>query len=225
MAKKVNPKVFRLGTTRTWTSKWFSSGKSYIAKLKQDVAIKAFLIGSFKEAGVDRVDIERHSNNKVSVILYTAKPGMLIGRGGAGIDDLKKKLHRKFLKNFRLHEINLTVSEVSRPNLSALILAQSMALDIEKRLPFKRVMKQAIAKADRAGALGIKTTVSGRLNGAEIARTETLSSGKLPLQTLRADIDYAGIFAQTTFGTIGIKVWIYKGEIFDRSEEKGQVIN
>lgn len=225
MAKKVNPKVFRLGTTRTWTSKWFAVGKFYISKLKQDTAIKNFLINNFKEAGVDRVDIERHSNNKIAIILHTAKPGMLIGRAGAGIEDLKKKLHRQFLKNFRPNEINLTVSEVSRPNLSALILAQSMVLDIEKRMPFKRVMKQALAKADRAGALGVKTTVSGRLNGAEIARTETLSSGKLPLQTLRADIDYAGIFAKTTFGTIGIKVWIYKGEVFEHSEEKGKVIN
>lgn len=225
MAKKVNPKVFRLGTTRSWTSKWFAMGKPYIGKLKQDLGVKTYLIGSLREAGVDRVEIERHSNNKISIILYTAKPGLLIGRGGTGIDDLKKKLHTKFLKNFRLNEINLTINEVSRPNLSAMILAQSMILDIEKRMPFKRVMKQTIGKADRAGALGIKVTVSGRLNGSEIARTETLSSGKLPLQTLRADIDYAGSFAKTTYGTIGIKVWIYKGEIFDRSEEKGKVIN
>ncbi len=224
MAKKVNPKVFRLGTTRTWTSKWFAAGKPYIAKLQQDLAVKRYLINSLREAGVDRVEIERHSDNKILVTLHTAKPGMLIGRGGTGIDDLKKKLHTKFLKNFRLNEINLTVTEVSRPNLSAMILVQSIILDIEKRMPFKRVMKQAIGRADRAGALGIKVTVSGRLNGAEIARTETLSSGKLPLATLRADIDYARGFAKTTYGTIGIKVWIYKGEVFDKSEAKGQVI-
>ncbi len=225
MAKKVNPKVFRLGTTRTWTSKWFAQGKPYISKLQQDLAVKRYLINSLREAGVDRVEVERHSDNKISVILYTAKPGMLIGRGGTGIDDLKKKLHTKFLKSFRLNEINLTISEVSRPNLSAMILAQSMILDIEKRMPFKRVMKQTLAKAERAGALGVKTTVSGRLNGAEIARTETLSSGKLPLATLRADIDYARSFAKTTYGTIGIKVWVYKGEVFEKaSEEKGQVI-
>jgi small subunit ribosomal protein S3 len=224
MAKKVNPKVFRLGTTRTWTSRWFASGKSYISKLQQDLAVKRYLIDSQREAGVDRVEIERHSDNRLAIILYTAKPGLLIGRGGAGIDELKKKLHRQFLKNYRLNEINLSVNEVSRPNLSAQILVQSMILDIEKRLPFKRVMKQTINKADRAGALGVKVTVSGRLNGAEIARTESLSSGKLPLATLRADIDYASDFAQTTYGTIGIKVWIYKGEVFERSEEKGQVI-
>jgi small subunit ribosomal protein S3 len=224
MAKKVNPKVFRLGTTRTWTSKWFAEGKPYISKLKQDLGVKRYLINNFRDAGVDRVEIERHSDNKIAVIMYTAKPGMLIGRGGTGIDDLKKKLHTKFLKSFRLNEINLTINEVSRPNLSAMILVQSMILDIEKRMPFKRVMKQAIAKADRAGALGIKVTVGGRLNGSEIARTETLSSGKLPLATLRADIDYARGFAKTTYGTIGIKVWIYKGEVFEKNEDKGQVI-
>lgn len=220
MAKKVNPKVFRLGTTRTWTSKWFATGKPYIAKIKQDLGVKRYLINSLREAGVDHVEIERHSDNKILVTLFTAKPGMLIGRGGTGIDDLKKKLHTKFLKSFRLNEINLTIAEVSRPNLSAMILVQSMILDIEKRMAFKRVMKQAISKADRAGALGIKVTVSGRLNGAEIARTESLSSGKLPLATLRADIDYASGTAQTTYGAIGIKVWIYKGEVFDKKEDK-----
>ena len=224
MAKKVNPKSFRLGMTRTWPSRWFSEGKPYIAKLKQDLAVRNFLINNFKEAGVDRVEIERHSDNKIAIILYTAKPGMLIGRGGSGIDDLKKKLHDKFLKKFRLNEISLNVNEVSRPNLSAMILVQSMILDIEKRMPFKRVMKQTINKAERAGGLGIKVTVGGRLNGSEIARSETLSSGKLPLQTLRADIDYANGTAHTTYGAIGIKVWIYKGEIFERAEDKGDVL-
>jgi small subunit ribosomal protein S3 len=224
MAKKVNPKVFRLGMTRTWPSKWFSDGKPYIAKLQQDLAVRRYLINTYKEAGVDRVEIERHSDNKITIILYTAKPGMLIGRGGSGIDDLKKKLHDKFLKKFRLNEISLNVNEVARPNLSAMILVQSMILDIEKRMPFKRVMKQTINKAERAGGLGIKVTVGGRLNGSEIARSESLSSGKLPLQTLRADIDYAAGTAHTTYGAIGIKVWIYKGEIFERAEDKGDVV-
>ena len=216
MAKKVNPKVFRLGMTRTWPSKWFGEGKPYIAKLQQDLAIRKYLINTLREAGCDRVEIERHPN-KIAVILYTAKPGLLIGRGGSGIDDLKKKLHDKFLKNFRLNEISLNVNEVSRPNLSAQILVQSMIIDIEKRMAFKRVMKQIIGRAERAGALGVKVRVSGRLNGAEIARTETLTSGKLPLATLRADIDYARGFAKTTYGTIGVKVWIYKGEVFEKA--------
>lgn len=224
MAKKVNPKVFRLGMTRTWPSRWFSDGKPYISKLQQDLAVRRYLINTYKEAGVDRVEIERHSDNKLTIILYTAKPGMLIGRGGSGIDDLKKKLHDKFLKKFRLNEISLNVNEVARPNLSAMILVQSMILDIEKRMPFKRVMKQTINKAERAGGLGIKVTVGGRLNGSEIARTESLSSGKLPLQTLRADIDYAKGTAHTTYGAIGIKVWIYKGEVFERTEDKGELV-
>jgi len=219
MAKKVNPKVFRLGTTRTWTSRWFDSGRPYIAKIRQDLAVRRYLLNSQREAGVDRVEIER-SGNRVLINLFTAKPGLLIGRGGSGVEDLKKKLHKQFLKNFRLSEISLTVSEVSRPNLSAMILLQSAILDIEKRLPFKRVMKQTIAKAERAGALGVKVMIGGRLNGAEIARTESLTSGKLPLQTLRADIDYARGFAKTTYGTIGIKVWLYKGEVFEKNEER-----
>ena len=225
MSKKVNPKALRLGVTRTWPSKWFASdSKVYIKRLQQDVAVRRYLIKTLREAGVDRVEIERDAANRIIINLYTAKPGLLIGRGGSGIDDLKKKLHKKFLKSFRLKEIQLNVHEVSRPNLSAQILIQSMIIDIEKRMPFKRVMKQAISRAERAGALGVKVMVGGRLNGAEIARNEMLISGKLPLQTLRADIDYARGTANTTYGAIGIKVWIYKGEIFEKSDNKGEII-
>jgi len=225
MGKKVNPKIMRVGITRGWDSKWFSDQKTYISKLKQDLAVRRFLLKEFKEAGVDRVDIERSAKDKIMVNVHTAKPGILIGRGGAGIEDLKKKIHTKFLKNFRMNEINLTITEVNRPNLSAQILVQSMILEIEKRMPFKRVMKQVIGRVERAGALGIKVMVSGRLNGAEIARTEMLSAGKLPLQTLRADIDYARGVAHTTYGTIGVRAWVYKGEIFEKSsDEKGEVV-
>jgi len=217
MAKKVNPKVLRIGITRSWPSRWFSEQKSYIPKLKQDLAVRGYLMATYKEAGVDKVEIERNSNNKLFINIFTAKPGLLIGRGGAGIEDLKKKLHTKFLKTFRLNEINISINEVSRPNLSAEVLAQAMVLDIEKRVPFKKAMKQIIGRAERAGALGIKVMVSGRLNGAEIARDEHLISGKLPLSTLRADIDYAGNTAHTTYGAIGIKVCIYRGEVFDKS--------
>ncbi|MFH1413089.1 MAG: 30S ribosomal protein S3 [bacterium] len=224
MGKKVSPKVFRTGVIRSWPSKWFVSNRAaYISNLKQDVSVRRYLIKNFKEAGVDKVEIERGAN-RITINLHTAKPGLLIGRGGSGIDDLKKKLHKKFLKTFRLKEIILNISEVNRPNLSAQILVQSIILDIEKRMPFRRVMKQAISRAERAGALGVKVIVAGRLNGAEIARSEMLISGKLPLQTLRADIDYARGVAQTTYGAIGIKVWIYKGEIFEKSEAKGQVV-
>jgi len=222
MAKKVNPKVIRLGVTRTWNSKWYGEGANYISRLKQDVAVRRYFIRNFKEAGVDRVEIERNSDNKIFLHVHTAKPGVLIGRGGAGIEDLKKKIHRQFLKTFKLTDINLNIVEVTRPNLSAMVMTQAMILDLEKRMPFKRVMKQTIAKAERAGALGIKVMVSGRLNGAEIARSEHLVSGQLPLTTLRADIDYARGVAHTTFGAIGIKCWIYKGEVFDKTEESSQ---
>jgi len=227
MAKKVNPKSLRLGVTRTWPSKWFvSDKKTYIKRIQQDLGVRRHLIKNLREAGVDRVEIERDAANRIIINLFTAKPGLLIGRGGSGIEDLKKTLHEKYLKSFRLKEIQLNVHEVSRPNLSAQIMIQSLIMEIEKRMPFKRVMKQAIARAERAGALGVKIMMGGRLNGAEIARSEMLISGKLPLQTLRADIDYARGAAHTTYGAIGIKVWIYKGEIFDKVEnqDRGEVI-
>jgi len=224
MGQKVNPKVMRVGITRTWPSKWFASGQGYIDQVKQDLGIRKYLIKQFKEAGIDRVEVERPSGKKIVVNIFTAKPGLIIGRGGVGIEELKKKIHINFLKNFRSGEININITEVDRPNLSALILVQSMIIDIEKRLPFKRVMKQAISRAERSGALGVKVMVSGRLNGAEIARREMLISGKLPLQTLRADIDYGRGAAHTTYGLIGIKAWVYRGEIFDRREQAGEVV-
>lgn len=225
MGQKVNPKVIRLNITRTWPSKWFSVGKNMIKNLEQDVKIRDFLFNKLREAGLDRVEIER-SGHKITIGLFTAKPGVIIGRGGSGAGDLKKKLHDKFLKNFRSADINLNITEFDRPNLSSMIIAQAMAIDIEKRMPFRRVMKQAINKVERAGALGVKVVISGRLNGSEIARTEMLTSGKVPLHTLRADIDFAKTTAKTTYGTIGIKFWIYKGEVFKRDVEtaKGEVV-
>ncbi len=224
MGKKVNPKILRMGITKTWPSLWFETGEQYIKNIKQDIYIRKHLIKEFKEAGVDRVEISR-GINKIEISVFTAKPGIIIGRGGNGVEDLKKKLHDKFLKNFRMQEINLNIKEVNRPNLSAQIVVSTMILDIEKRLPFRKVMKQAIAKIERGGALGAKTVVAGRLNGAEIARTEKLVWGKVPLQTLRADIDYARGVARTTYGAIGIKVWVYKGEVFEKDKPvAGEVI-
>ena len=223
MGKKVNPKIFRMGITKTWPSIWFESGDAYIKNIKQDIGIRKYMIREFKEAGVDKVEIIR-SINKIEITIITAKPGLIIGRGGNGAEDLKKKLHDKFLKNFRMGEINLNIKEYGRPNLSAQIMVQSIILDIEKRLPFRKVMKQSLAKIERAGALGAKIVIGGRLNGAEIARTEKLVWGKVPLQTLRADIDYARGAAHTTYGAIGIKVWDYKGEVFEKESKKGEVI-
>jgi len=224
MGKKVSPKIFRMGTTRTWHSKWFGTGKVYAKNVQQDVLIRKFFLKKLQEAGVDRVEIERHTN-KISVGVYTAKPGLIIGRGGSGVEDLKKQIHDKFLKNFKLGDINLNIYEVDRPNLSAQISVQSMIGEIEKRMPFRRVMKQAMNRIERAGALGVKVMIGGRLNGAEIARSEMLTSGKIPLHTLRADIDYARGAAHTTYGTIGIKVWVYKGDKFEKEEERrGEVV-
>ena len=224
MGKKINPKIFRISTTKNWPSKWFAFGKDYYKKAEQDVKVRRFLLRELREAGVDRVEIER-SADKVNVGVYTAKPGFIIGRGGAGAEDLKKKVHARFLKNYRPGNISFNIFEVDRPNLSSQIIVQSMAIDLEKRMPFRKVMKQAISRVERAGALGIKVIVSGRLNGAEIAREEMLAWGKVPLQTIRADIDYARGFARTTYGTIGIKVWIYKGEKFEKgTEKKGEIL-
>lgn len=216
MGHKVNPKAFRLGITRTWPSKWFGEGKDYAKNLEQDIKVRKYLTKSLREAGIDRVEIERN-RQKITISVFTAKPGLIIGRGGAGAEDLKKKLHDQFLKNFRLGDISFNITEHDRPNLSAQIVAQGMAMEIEKRMPFRRVMKQAISKVDRSGALGIKVMIGGRLNGAEIARSEMLVSGKVPLHTMRADIDYARTVATTTYGAIGIKVWINRGEVFERA--------
>jgi small subunit ribosomal protein S3 len=227
MGKKISPKIFRIGIVKTWPSKWFGVGVDYSRKVEQDVQIRKFLLKKLQEAGVDRVEIER-SAKKINIIIFTAKPGLIIGRGGSGADDLKKEIHKKFLSRpsgIRLSDINLNIHEVDRPNLSAQIIVQSMIIDIEKRMPFRRVMKQAISRVERAGALGVKVIISGRLNGSEIARSEMATSGKLPLHTLRADIDYARGAAHTTYGTIGIKTWIYKGNKFEKQEErKGEVV-
>lgn len=222
MGKKVSPKALRLGFIKTWPSIWFREGEKYIASVRQDVGIRKFIIKEYKEAGIDKVEIAR-SANKINIDIHTGKPGLMIGRGGNGIEELKKKLHVKFLSNpagIRLGDINLNIKEVSQPNLSSQILVQSMILDIEKRMPFRKVIKQTIGKAERAGALGVKVVVAGRLNGAEIARTEKLVSGKVPLNTLRANIDYSRGAAHTTYGAIGIKVWIYKGEVFEKERKQ-----
>jgi small subunit ribosomal protein S3 len=218
MGKKVNPKIFRMGITKSWDSVWFESGKNYIKNVAQDIAVRRYLIKEFKEAGVEKVEIIR-SLNRIQVDLWTGKPGLLIGRGGNGVEELKKKLHTKFLKTFRIGEITLNIKEVSRPGLSAQIAVQTMSLEIEKRIPFRKVMKQAISRIERSGAQGAKVVIGGRLNGAEIARSEKLVWGKVPLNTLRADIDYARGAAHTSYGAIGIKVWVYKGEVFEKEQE------
>ncbi|WKZ28541.1 MAG: 30S ribosomal protein S3 [Patescibacteria group bacterium] len=214
MGHKVNPKVFRIGTIYSWDSKWFSRG-DYKANLRQDVEIREFLRTALREAAVDKIEIDR-GRNQITITIHSGKPGFVIGRGGTGIEDLKKKLADKFFSGSKKSKVQLNIVEVARPSLSAAITVQNMIADLEKRMPFRRVLKTTIDRAQKAGALGVKVMVSGRLNGAEIARREMLSWGSVPLQNLRADIDYAADFARTIFGAIGVKVWIYRGEIFDK---------
>ncbi|MDD5110419.1 MAG: 30S ribosomal protein S3 [Patescibacteria group bacterium] len=215
MGHKVNPIGFRTGPLLPWNSRWFAK-KDYGAMLRQDIQLRKFLIKKLREAGLAKVEVER-TPAALTIILHAAKPGMIIGRGGQGIEQLKHEILQKFLPPKT--NVTLTVQEVANPNLSAELVAQSMVADLEKRLPFRRVMKQAISRVTRAGAQGAKVVISGRLNGAEIARTEKLVNGKMPLHTLRADIDYSRTAAFTTYGALGVKVWIYKGERFAKESE------
>jgi len=221
MGHKVNPKIFRIGNVLTWHSRWYARKKDLPGMLREDYGIREYLQKTLKEAAVDRVDIER-SNNAVTVIVATAKPGLIIGRAGTGVEELKDKIRKKFFGGRKV-TLNLNVVEVARPSLSATIISQQIVADLEKRMPFRRTMKMTAERVEKAGAKGVKFTISGRLNGAEIARTETLSHGSVPLHNLRADIDYAQSTARTISGAIGVKVWIYRGEVFDtkrREREK-----
>ena len=217
MGQKVNPKVVRLGLTLNWSSRWFSK-KDFPALLKADVQIKRHLRHKLKDALVANIEIERFANN-VTIIISAAKPGLIIGRAGAGIEDLKKEIVKMFFSAKKV-ALNINIQEVKKPYLNSQIVLQNMIFDIEKRIPFRRVMKQTLQRVTKEGAQGVKVMIGGRLNGAEIARQEMLSAGKIPLQTLRADIDYARGAAFTTYGAIGIKVWIYKGEVFNKDAKK-----
>lgn len=212
MGQKVNPVIFRIGPINGWNSRWFSK-KDYAAFLRQDVTIKKYLKKSLKEASVAKIEIERSGNN-LTISIHTAKPGLVIGRSGEGVEKIKKEIREKFLDPKT--SLNLNIQEIKSPNLSAELLLQAMTADLEKRIPFRRVLKQAISRAEKANAKGVKVTCSGRLNGAEIARRETLTWGSLPLHTIRADIDYSRGVANTTYGAIGVKVWVYKGEKFNK---------
>lgn len=216
MGQKVHPKAFRLNTVQKWNAKWFSR-KNVPQLLQEDVSIRDFLMKELREASVDKIDIDR-TGNAITVIVYSGKPGFIIGRQGTGAEELKKKIINKCFKNKKV-QLQLNIVEIGQVSLSAGIAAVQAALEIEKRMPFRRVQKQVIERAQKAGALGVKIRLSGRLGGAEIARAEVLSWGNLPLQNLRADIDYAERTAYTVYGTIGVKVWIYKGEVFEQDKK------
>ncbi|MCK4799938.1 30S ribosomal protein S3 [Candidatus Parcubacteria bacterium] len=215
MGKKINPFLHRLSTIRDWKSRWFNSS-NYQEYLREDVELREFLEEKLKKAAVEDIVIERSSNSMV-VNIHSARPGIVIGRGGTGAEELKAEIIKKV--NGKI-EIKVNIVEIRNSELSSKLVAQSVAEQIEKRVPFRRVLKQAMERTmQNKQAQGVKITVAGRLNGAEMARTEWLSEGKIPLQTIRADIDFAKYTARTTYGAIGIKVWIYKGEVF---EEKGK---
>ncbi len=212
MGHKINPTSIRIKITDTWKSKWFSKSH-YRQLLQEDVKIREFLEKHLKRSGLVRIDIERTGDGTITVIIKTTKPGLIIGKGGAGIEELKKKVKGKLgLKK----DLKVNIEEVRDINLQAQVVANGIAEQIEKRVAFRRLMKQSLEQVMNAGAKGVKVAIGGRLNGAEIARTEHLSSGKIPLHTLRANIDFARSTAFTTYGTVGIKVWIYKGDIFER---------
>jgi small subunit ribosomal protein S3 len=206
MGQKIHPVGLRLGITRTWDSRWFEK-KNYRAWLHEDAAIRKYFGRMTRAAAISRVEIERRAN-QTRVIVHTAKPGIIIGKRGVGIEEIRKNLERLTKK-----QVQVNVGEIKHPELDSRLVGQNIVDQLEKRIAFRRAMKQAIMRTMKAGARGIKVQVSGRLGGAEIARTERNFDGKVPLHTLRADIDYAHVEAFTTFGRIGVKVWIYKGEV------------
>ncbi|MDD3190365.1 MAG: 30S ribosomal protein S3 [Candidatus Pacebacteria bacterium] len=211
MGHKVNPFVHRLGVIRTWKSNWFNM-KNYKEYLQNDVEVRTYLEKKLAKAAVENIVIER-SSNSIIINIHTARPGVVIGRGGTGAEDLKADIAKR-VKPERT-DVKVNIIEVRNPEISAMLVAQSIAESLEKRSPFRRTIKQAIERTmQNKAAQGVKVAVSGRLDGAEMARAEWLSEGKIPLQTLRADVDFAKYSANTTYGVIGIKVWIYKGEIF-----------
>jgi len=214
MGQKVHPVGMRVGITHTWPSRWFAEKRSYGAMVLLDHKIRSYLQKKLKEAGIARIEIER-SNKSTHVSLFTARPGVIIGRQGNQVEELKKDLKRMFHQDFEL-----AIKEIKKPDLEAELVAESIAQQLEKRVAFRRAAKMAIQKASEAGAQGIKVAVAGRLGGAGIARNEFFLDGKIPLHTFRADISYSETRARTAYGLIGVKVWIYRGEIF--KNKKGQ---
>ncbi len=207
MGQKTNPVGLRLGINRTWDSRWFSS-KEYSKWLDEDIKVRNYVKRRLFKAGVARIEIER-SGGKATVNIFTARPGMVIGRKGSEVDQLREELKARCGR-----EVQINIKDVKKPELNAQLVAEHIALQLQQRVAFRRAMKKTIASAMRMGAQGIKVQCSGRLGGAEIARREGYHEGRVPLHTLRADIDFARWTAHTTFGCVGVKVWIYKGEIF-----------
>ena len=214
MGQKINPTGFRLPVTRNWTARWYANGRDYPNTLQEDLKVRSFLLKKLRNASVARVLIERPANN-ARITIFTSRPGIVIGKQGADIEALKTEVQK--MMGVPVH---VNIEEVRRPELDAQLIADGITQQLEKRVMFRRAMKRTVSMARKFGGEGIKVTCSGRLAGAEIARTEWYRDGRVPLQTLRADIDYGFAEAHTTYGIIGVKVWIYKGEILDKEVDQ-----
>jgi small subunit ribosomal protein S3 len=215
MGQKVNPLGVRLGITRDWTSKWYAGKKQFPQHVFTDFRVRGFLRAKLSEASVSRIHIERAAK-KVNITIQTARPGIVIGKKGEDIEKLRAETAK--LLGMAVTDVRLNIAEIRKPELDAQLVADSIAQQIEKRVMFRRAMKRAVMSTMRSGALGVKVRVSGRLNGGEIARTEWYREGRIPLHTFRADIDYGLSESHTTYGVIGVKVWIFKGEVFDKAQ-------
>lgn len=218
MGQKVNPHGLRIGIIKDWDTKWYAPDKNFGDLLVEDVKLRKYIKKKLYISGVSRIEIERAAN-KIKININTAKPGLVIGKGGAGIEDLRKELEKMTNKG-----VLINITEIKVPEMDAQLVAENIASQLEKRISFRRAMKQAMSRSMKLGAKGIKTACSGRLGGAEIARTEHYHEGTIPLQTLRADISYGFAEADTTYGKIGVKVWIYKGEVLPavKKEKKAE---
>jgi small subunit ribosomal protein S3 len=212
MGQKVHPHGARVGVIMDWSTRWYASKKDFAQNLEDDYRLRTMLKEKLNAAGISKIELER-SANKITVNIFTAKPGVVIGRGGAGIEALKKEVER-----FTGRSVSLNIMEVKNPEVDAQLVAENIAQQLEKRISFRRAMKQSLGRAMKGGAKGIKTLVAGRLGGADIARSEGYHEGSIPLQTLRANIDYGFAEAKTTYGRLGVKVWIYKGQILPKAK-------
>ena len=214
MGQKVNPHGARVGVILDWSTKWYAGKKDFSNNLIDDYKLRQWLKEKLNAAGISHIDVER-SGERVTINVYTAKPGIVIGKGGAGVEQLKKEVQAFVGKD----SVNLNILEIKNPDIDAQLVAENIAQQLEKRVSFRRAMKQALGRSMKAGAKGIKTTVSGRLGGADIARSEGYHEGSIPLQTLRANIDYGFAEAKTAYGRIGCKVWIYKGQVLQKGKK------
>ena len=209
MGQKINPTGMRVGIIRDWDAKWYANKKDYATALHEDLKLRKYIETKLADASVSRIEIERTAN-RVNISIHTAKPGMVIGKGGSEVDALRNELSKLVAKGERVH---INIIEIKKPDLDAHLVGSQIASDLERRVAFRRAMRGAIQRAMRAGAKGIKTQVSGRINGADIARVEQYTEGTVPLHTLRADIDYSWDEARTTYGQLGVKTWIYRGDV------------